>query len=412
MADNTFITPTWVTKDTAVNFKNHLKLIGRFDRTWEKQNWGNKPEGAQIGDTVQVRIQQRWDVTEGPGLIEQAVMNQTVPLTINHQFQVGMGWSSSQTALEVEMVQDRYSKPAGRRQANKWDAVAGAEVYKSVYFSAGSPGTPITNNQTWTDAVALLHNNAVPDGELGAVIDPLTQSSLLAQNFALFNPNSQISTYWKTGQFSGAALGVDEWFYDPLMPIHTTGTFTSSSWAVNVASQTGSTINVDGAGTYSMKAGDVFIIDGVYGINPESYTSTGSLQQFVLTADVAGSSTATLSISPSIIPSGQLKTVSGSPANDAAITWLGATGTVSATMATQTSRQSLMFHPAAFAFAMVDLPDNLAGAVAKTVGDKDTRIAIRWVEQYNIQTDRQPSRCDTIGGVAAIIPYFAVRLWS
>lgn len=412
MADNTFITPTWVTKDTAVNFKNHLKLIGRFDRTWEKQNWGNKPEGAQIGDTVQVRIQQRWEVTEGQGLVQQAVLNQTVPLTINHQFQVGMGWSSAQTALEVEMVQDRYTKPAGRRQANKWDAVAGAEVYKSVYFSAGAPGVPITDNKTWTDAVALLHNNAVPDGELGAVIDPLTQSALLAGNQALFNPNSQISQYFKTGQFSGAALGVDEWFYDPLMPIHTTGTFTSSTPVVSSGGQTGSSLATSGWGTYALKAGDVFTIDGVYGVNPESYTSTGVLQQFVVTADLAGSSTATLSISPSIIPSGQLKTVTASPALNAAITFLGATGSVSATMAAQNSRQSLMFHPAAFAFAMVDLPDQLAGAVAKTVGDKDTKIAIRWVEQYNIQTDQQPSRCDTIGGVAAILPYFAVRMWS
>ncbi len=410
MPDNTFITPTWVTTDTAMNFKNNLKLIGRFDRTWEKQNWGNKPEGAQIGDTVQVRIQQRWQVTEGQGLVQQAVLNQTVPLTINHQFQVGMGWSSSQTALEVEKVQDRYTKPAGRRQANKWDVVAGAEVYKSVYFSAGSPGTPLSSNQTWTDAVALLHNNAVPDDELCAVIDPLTQSALLAANFALFGPRYQ--EYFNTGQFAERALGVDDWYYDPNMPIHTTGTFTSSSWAVNAANQTGSTLAVDGAGTYALKAGDVFVIDGVYGVNPESYTSTGALQQFVVTADLSGSTSATLSISPSIIPSGQLQTVTNSPADDAAITFLGATGTTAATMAAQNSRQSLLFNPAAFAFAMVDLPDNLAGAVAKTVGDKDTKIAIRWVEQYNIQTDQQPSRCDTIGGVAAILPYFSVRMWS
>ncbi len=410
MADNTFLTPTWVTKDTAMNFKNHLKLIGQFDRTWEKQNWGNKPEGAQIGDTVQVRIQQRWQVTEGQGLVEQAVLNQSVPLTINHQFQVGMGWSSSQTALEVEMVQSRYTVPAGRRQANKWDQVAGSEVYKSVYFSAGSPGTALADNKTWTDAVALLHNNAVPDDELCAVIDPLTQSALLASNFALFGARYQ--EYFNTGQFAERALGVDEWYYDPLMPIHTTGTFTSSSWEVVLAGQTGSSLNVDGGGTYAFKAGDVFVIDGVFGINPESYTSTGALQQFVVTADLSGSSTATLTISPSIIPSGQLQTVSGSPADNAALTFLGSTGAVSATMATQTSRQSLMFNPAAFAFAMVDLPDNLAGATAKTVGDKEAKIAIRWVEQYNIQTDRQPSRCDTIGGVAAILPYFAVRMWS
>ena len=409
---NTFITPTWVTKDTAVNFKNNLKLIGRFDRTWEKQNWGNKPEGAQIGDTVQVRIQQRWEVNEGQALVQQSILNQTVPLTINHQFQVGMGWSSAQDALEVEMVQDRYTKPAGRRQANKWDVVAGKEVYKAVYFSAGSPGVPITSNQTWTDAVALLHNNAVPDGELGAVIDPLTQSSLLAANQALFNPQSQISQYFKTGQFAGAALGVDEWYWDPNMPIHTTGTFTSSTPIVSSANQTGSTLALSGLGTYAFKAGDVFVVDGVYGVNPESYESTGTLQQFVITADISGSSTVTLSISPSIIPSGQLQTVTNSPANSSAVTFKGATGTVSATMAATASRQSLMFHPAAFAFAMVDLPDKLAGANAKTVGDAQTKIAIRWVEQYNIQTDQHPSRCDTIGGVAAILPYFAVRMWS
>jgi hypothetical protein len=119
-----------------------------------------------------------------------------------------------------------------------------------------------------------------------------------------------------------------------------------------------------------------------------------------------------LSISPSIIPSGSLQTVTASPGASAALTFLGATGTVAATMAAQTSRQSLMFHPAAFAFAMVDLPDQLAGANAKTVGDADTKIAIRWVEQYNIQTDQSPSRCDTLGGVAPILPYFAVRMWS
>ena len=96
---DTFITPTWVTKDVAVNFKNNLKLIRYFDRHWEKTNWGNKPQGVQIGDTVQVRIQQRWQVNEGQALVQQSILNQTVPLTINHQFQIGMGWSSSQTAL-------------------------------------------------------------------------------------------------------------------------------------------------------------------------------------------------------------------------------------------------------------------------------------------------------------------------
>lgn len=407
---NTFVTPNWVTTDTAVNFKNSMKLIGLFDRTWD-DSWKDKPDGAQIGFTIQARIQQRFVVNEGQALQQQAILNQTVPVSISHQYQVAMGWSSVEQALEVEMVQQRYTKPAGASMANKWDVTAGAEVYKQVYYSIGAPGVPITSDQTWTDGVALMRSVAVPE-ELYAVLDPKSESNILATNFALFNPQSQISTYFRTGQFAGAALGVDEWYWDPNMPMHTTGTFTASSPAVNGALQTGTTLVTDGWGTYALKAGDVFTIDGVYAVNPVSYIDTGILQQFTMQADQSGSTTASLSISPSIITSGQLQTVTNSPADNAAITFLGSTGSVNATMAATRSKQSLLFNPGAFAFVMGDLPSPLAGANSSRKNDKEANISMRWVEQYNVQTDQLPRRVDTIGGVACILPYFALRAWS
>ena len=405
---NTLITPNWVTTDTATGFLDSTKLIGRFDRQWNDE-WANKPKGAQIGDTVQVRLEQRWTVTEGQALQQQALLNQTVPITINHQFNIGMGWSSSEDALDVEEVQSRYTKPAGKRMAAKWDRVAGAEVYKSVYHSVGTPGTTIASNETWQDAVAILQEQAVPD-EFCAVVSPTQQAKLTSSNFALFNPQGQIAEYFKSGKFGAAALGVDEWYFDPLLPMHTTGTFTASTWLTDSAGQTGSSLTVDGAGTYALKQGDVFTIDGVYSTNPlEQDLSMGRLQQFTLTADVSGSSTATLSISPSIITSGPLQNVTAAPANNAAITFVGSTGSVGATMAATSTRQNLLFHPKAFAFVMVDLPTNLAGAKSGYVSDRETRVKMRWVEQYNVQTDQMPSRIDTIGGIAAILPYFAVR---
>lgn len=408
---NTFITPSWVTKDVAVNFKNNLKLIGQFDRTWDK-TWENLPQGAKIGYTVQVRIQQRWVVSEGQALVEQPILNQTVPITINHQFQIGMGWSSADDALVVEEVQDRYTKPAGRAQANKWDVVAGAEVFKQVYYSIGSPGQPIADDQIYTDAVAKMRNVGVPE-EFVAVLDPKSQSRLLSANFALFNPAPLISKYFRSGQFSGPALGVDEWYWDPNMPTFTTGTFTTATPIVSSAGQTGSTLAMSGMGTYAMVQGDVFTVAGVNAVNPVSYVDTGDLQQFVLTAPLAGTTTGTFAISPPIITSGPLQTVTASPGNGAAVQWLGASGTVAATMAATSSRQSLLFNPAAFAFVMVDLPASLPGAKAKRVnGGGDYNLSLRWVEQYNIQTDSLPSRVDTIGGVAAILPYFALRAWS
>ena len=407
---NTFITPTWVTKDVAAFWKNSIKLVGTFDRQWD-ESFRNKPEGAKIGYTVNARIPQRFTVTEGQALQPQAILNQTVPITINHQQNVGMGWSSADATLLVEEVQNRYTKPAGEALANKVDVTCGLEVYKSVYFSIGTPGTAISANSTYLNGVAKLQNVGVP-APLCAVLDPLSQASILNANLALFNPSGQISDYFTSGQFGADALGIDDWYYDPNMPIHTTGTFTTSTIVTTAAGQTGSTLTTSGWGTYAMKAGDVFTIDGVNAVNPVSYADTGQLQQFVLTADVSGSSTATLTFSPAIITSGQLQTVTASPGLSAAITFVGQTATTAGTLATTKSRQSLIFNTGAFAFVMADLKENLAGARTSMARSKEARISMRWAEQYNIQTDQNPSRVDIIYGVAPVLPYFALRAWS
>ncbi len=410
MPNNELITPNWVTTDVATGFLDSTQLIGRFDRQWD-DSFYNKPEGAQIGNTVQVRIEQRWLATEGQALQQQAILNQTVPISINHQFNVGMGWSSMQDTLEVEDVQNRYTKPAGKRLAAKWDRVAGAEVYKSVYFSIGTPGTNIGSNLDWQTAVAMLQEQAVPD-EFMAVVSPTQQAVTNSSNLNLFNLPGGAEMF-KSGKFSGPALGIGEWFFDPLLPMHTTGTFTASTPVPTAASQTGTTLTTSGWGTFALKAGDVFTIDGVYSTNPlEQDLDMGRLQQFVLTTDVAGSSTATLTFSPAIITSGPLQNVTASPTTSAAITFLGATSAVSGTLAATRSRQNLIFHKSAFAFVMVDLKRDLAGAKSGYVSDKETRVKMRWAEQYNIQTDQQPSRIDTIGGIAPILPYFAVRGWG
>ena len=408
---NSFITPNWVTTDTATGFLDSTKLIGRFDRQWD-DSFFNKPGGAQIGDTVQVRIEQRWTATEGQALQQQAILNQTVPITVNHQFNVMMGWSSAQATLEVEEVQSRYTRPAGKRLAAKWDRVAGAEVYKSVYFAIGTPGTNIALNTTWGDAVALLQEQGVPD-EYCAVVSPSQQNTLTGANQVLFNPTQFIGEMFKSGKFAGAALGMREWYFDPLLPTHTTGNFTASTWAVDGAGQTGSTLTVDGAGTYELNAGDIFIIDATYSTNPlEQDLNMGRLQQFTLTADLDGNTTATLAFSPAIVTSGALQNVTAAPANNAAITFLGSTGAVAGTLTETLSRQNLIFHPSAFAFVMVDLDRDLPGADSGYTSDKETRIKMRWARQWNIQTDQKASRVDTIGGVAAILPYFAVRAYG
>lgn len=418
---NTYISPTWVTTSTAVAYKNNITLVRHFDRSWNNE-WTNRPGGAKLGYTIQVRLPQRFQATEGQALVQQAIFNQTVPITLNHQFQVGMGWSSADNAMLVEEVTKRYTNRAGKILANKADVIAGAEVYKSVYFQAGPLSAQALTNTAVdgviTDAVAKLRNVGVPE-DLCAVVDPKTQSLLLKVAFNQFNPANFVSRMWDKGKFAGAALGVDDWYWDPNVPTHTTGTFTSSTPLVDGALQTGSTLVTKGWGTYSFNIGDQFTIAGVNAANPDSYVDTGDLQTFVVTAAASGSGAAVLSISPALIPitnangtTNPLATVAQLPANNASITFVGSTGSVNATMATQTSRQSLIFHEEAFAFVMAELPVPLAGANSARKSDPDAKLTMRWVEQYNIQTDQEPSKIECLIGVAPILPYFAARLWA
>lgn len=410
---NTFVTPSWVSTDVAMFWDNNIKALRLSDMTYGSE-WKDKPDGAQIGYTVQQRIPQRFRVKRGQALQQQPILNQTVPISLTDQLQVAMGWSSADDAIEVEEVQTRYDEPAGKALASECDRFFVDQIYKSVYFNIGTPGTPITSNETWTDGVAILRAFGVPE-DLLAVVEPRQQSKLQASNMTQFNPQATISTIFRKGFFGFGAFGVDEWAWDPNMPGTTTGTFTASTPVVSGASQSGSSLAISGMGTYAFKEGDRFTIDGVYGVNPISYVNTNILQQFVVTADISGSSTATLSISPSIIAdtSSQLQTVTALPANGAAITFVGATGAVGATMAATNYKVNLIANPAAFAFVSADLPVKLAGAVAgRTPGAKTDRVSIRYVDQYNIQTDQMPRRMDCLVGAAPVLPYFALVAYS
>lgn len=406
---NTVITPTWVSKDTAMFWKHSIRLIGQTERGYGKE-WENLPQGANIGFTVQQRVPTSPTVSEGQALQQQPYINQTVPISLTHQLQVACGWSTADDTVVIEEVQDRWTRPAGKALGAKCDALFGREVYKAVYMTIGTPGSNITSNQTYLDGVARLANVGA-DFDLSAVLDPKQMAAIVGANLAIFNlPGGNRN--FKTGQFSGEQFGIDGWYQDPFMPTHTTGTFTSSTPVVSGANQTGSTLTISGMGTYALKAGDTFKIAGLNSVNPVSKEDTGDLQEFSLQADVAGSSTATLTFVPSIITSGPLQTVTGSPTNGNAITFTGATGTVSATLATTVSKQSLLFNPSAFAFVNAPLAKKLAGAEVGSLRDADAKISMRYVEQYNIQMDQEPRRIDMLVGNAAVQNYFAMRVWG
>jgi hypothetical protein len=408
---NTLVTPTWYTKEVARILVNNLKFASNVNRSYDD---AYVQSGAKVGFTVNARMPQRYQVTEGQALQTQALNDQFVPITLTHQKNIAYSWSTASMTQEIDAVRDRYVKPAAAALANVIDYDGLNTLFKDVYQSVGTPGTTPSTNLTYLQAGAKLTDSAAPTDGRVAVLDPTAMVTLANANLALFNPSAQISEQYREGQFASRALGVSEWYEDANVSKYTTGTYTASTPLVDGASQTGSTLATDGwaSGAATLNKGDIFTLAGVYAVNPVSYASTGQLQQFVVTATTSDASgdMATLPISPSIITSGQLQTVTGSPANNAVITVLGATDPAGGTLAATVTSQSLVYHPDAFALVMSDLHRPTSGAEATVVRSKELGISIRMVQQYQIGTDSEPTRLDILYGWATLRPTLACRV--
>jgi len=410
---NTLATPSWVTKEVARGFLNKLVFLAHVNRTYDDSYIQS---GAKVGNTVNARLPQRFTVTDGQALQLQNLYDQTVPITLTNQKNVAFGYSSAQATTELDDIRTRYVKPGAEALANAAEVLAFDNVYTDIYSSVGTPGTTPSTTLTYLQAGVKLTDLSTPlNGRVG-MLDPLAMSTLANTTSSLFNPSAVVSENYTEGQFGRKQLGVDGWYQDPVRPTHTTGTYTASTPLVNGASQTGSTIATDGwaSGAATLNKGDIFTIAGVNSVNPLSYSDNGRLQQFVVTATTSDASgaMATLPISPSIITSGALQTVSASPANNAVITVLGTTAAAGGTLATTTSPQSFVYHPDAFAFVMADLMKPGAGAESTTVRSKALGFSIRMVEQYQIGTDQNPSRLDILIGATTIQARLAARVWG
>lgn len=406
---NTLGTPLWTLKETARGFINDLTFLANVNRTYSDEY---VQAGAKVGNTVNVRLPNRFTVTDGQALQVQALLDQTVPLTLTNQKNVATSYSSAQATTELDNIRQRYTIPGANAMANAAEVLTFQNTFRDIYNAVGTLGTTPSATLTYLQAGTKLTDTSTPLRGRVAVLDPLAMQTVANTSSTLFNPSAIISENYKNGMFGRRQLGIDEWFQDPLTPAFTSGSFTAATPLVDGAGQTGSTININGwaSGATALKKGDIFTIAGVYSINLEAYSSTGRLQQFVITADTSDATgvTATLPISPSIITSGALQTVTNSPADDAVVlVWSATSG---GALAATVSRQSFVYHPDAFAFVMADMIKPGAGATSETVRDKELGVSLRYVEQYQIGTDQNPNRLDMLIGAATIQARLACRV--
>ena len=400
---NNILTIDMITRKALQILENNLVLTRNVNRQYDDSF---AVEGAKIGSTLRIRLPDRALVTDGAALQVQDDNEQSTTLAVASQKHIGVNFTSAELTMQLDDFAERVLKPRVSQLAASIDADV-ANAYKEIYSSVGTPGTTPATSLVLLQAQQKLNENAAGMSPRYATVNPAANAGLVEGMKGLFNPTDTISKQFKNGMMGTGVLGYDEINMSQSIVNHTTGvTPTAPIVATTVSSQGATSLAISfTSGSPTFKVGDVFTIAGVFAVNPQTRQSTGSLQQFTVTADVSVSSgtTATLSVSPAIYTSAHaLATVSSFPTSSAALTFLGGSNTQYA--------QNLVYHKDAITFATADLL--LPQGVDMASRQVHNGISMRIVRQYDINNDRMPCRIDVLYGYKVIRPAMACRLWG
>lgn len=393
---NTLLTPTQVTRKALMILHQKMNFVGSINRDYDDSF---AKDGAKIGDTLKIRLPNQYTVRSGAALQAQDTTEQTVSLQVGTQKGVDVNFSSNELTLSLDDFADRVLEPAMSVLAAAIEADA-MNMVNDVYNQVNNTGSAITLNKV-LNARKILVDNLAPLGDRTCNLNTQDNVDLVDALKGLFQDSTNIARQYREG-YMGRTAGFD-FMENTLWPSHTVGTKAGTP-LVNTGGQTGASLITDGwtASTAGLKKGDVFTIANVFRVHPETKLSTGILQQFVATADgtADGSGNMTVGISPAIVTTGPMQNVSGSPADNAAITVAGTASTAHGL--------SLTYHKNAFAFATADLvlPRGVDFAAREVLDG----VSMRIVRQYDITQDKFPCRIDVLYGYKTVRPQLACRL--
>jgi hypothetical protein len=400
---NSILTIDMITRKALEILENNLVLTRNVNRAYDDSF---AVEGAKIGSTLRIRLPDRALVTDGAALQVQDDNEQFTTLTVSNQKHIGVNFTTAEMTMQLDDFAERVLKPRISQLASSIDADV-ANSFRNIYQSVGTPGVTPATSAVLLAAQQKLNEAAAVMSPRYATVNPAANAGLVEGMKGLFNPTDTISRQFKNGMMGMGVLGFDEINMSQSIKQFTTGSRNATGTVgTTVTAQGSNTIVLAGVGNaLTIKAGDVFTVAGVFAVNPQTRESTGSLQQFVVVADVTSSAggAATVTVSPAMYTSAHaLATIDSFPVSGAVTTFVGA--------ASSQYPQNLIYHKDAITFATADLL--MPQGVDMASRQVHNGISMRIVRQYDINNDRLPCRIDVLYGYSVIRPQMGVRLWG
>lgn len=392
---NTLLTNDIILKTALMEFNNNLVFAKTVRRDYQPKF------DPTTGATIRIRKPTRYTARTGATLSIQDIQERYDTMTVSYQDGVDVAVTSAQQALQLDDFNRDVINPAMVTLANLVDT----RLYNTttdIYNMVGTPGSAPASFATINNASALLNSFGIPEQDRFCLLKSFDAAAVQNALYNTFNQNfnKEIIMQGSMGRLSTFDVYSVQ---NIIRPDNSSYSGSLGTPLVNGGSQSGSSLVTDGwtsSQTGILQPGAIFTIAGVYSLNPTSRTSTGQLAQFTVTtpADSDSGGNSTLSISPSIVTSGPYQNVSGSPANNAAIT-VAATHT-----------KNIAYHREAFALAVVPLPTDAHGmsAYQKNMVNEKARVSLRMTRQYDITNDRNIIRFDIYYAVKCFPEYATI----
>jgi hypothetical protein len=401
---NTLVTSSIVAEEGLAVLENLCTFGAAANRDWEDTFQSAAASGYKPGATINIRKPARYTYRAGRVSAPQDTVESTVPLTLS-QGGCDLSFSAVERTLSLTRLEDKLTA-ALATVANEIDnqglTLAHYASHGVVNPAGALPTTQATALQVFTDANTLLDERGAPrkDRKRYVVMNPKLNGAAIQGLAGLFNSAASIGKQYDGGMMVDS-LGFNV-SMDQNVDVHTNGTQNVAGTNVSGAGQSGAAITVVGLGG-TITRGTVVTFPGCYAVNPQTRKTTGSLAQFVITADLIAGATS-LPISPAIVLTGAFQNVSAAPTTGSPFLIVGAASTAYGT--------NIAFHKDAFTLAMAPLWTPPSKNVVSVSQKTHNGFTIRVLEYYDGKNDESVMRLDVLFGWAATYPELSAKIYT
>lgn len=378
--------------------RNRLVGVQAANRDYEN-------EIVNPGDTVNVRRPTQYKVRTIETASPQDNIRGKIPVKIDKIAGVDLQYGGKEMSLEVpDLVRDWDLKNAAGVIAQQVDADLLAEAKNASHNWVGVPGNAIDSFLDFSLAPQRLEENLYAPSESMMILSTQDKWAMLSSNAAIAGASQPVTDAIqkaKLEEYASVKTGTTA-----APAVHTNGAWAGAP-LVNGAGQVyaysavkdntpGSLITDGWTGAGAVAVGDIFTIAGVFDVNPQTKVSYGRLKQFrVEAAGVNAAGALTISYKPAIISSttDPMQNVSAAPADNAALTFLGAASTA--------YRTNLLIHPSALTVAFRRMAD-IGVAIEKTATDPEYGLSIKLAMDGDIINNKMIVRADVLYGVKSV----------